>query len=153
MQSGVSQQIAKLERGRDVVLLQRRPAGVTPTPAGRALYRKSVALLEAMARAELEAKASRATISICRSVFTFQSRRLDANRGRSLRIAIQSIDNGEVAYRAACGAAPELITPIADRKCSLAELENPPREEVSHPAANRFRSRGATSSAVGELLL
>lgn len=72
------------------------------------------------------------------------------NRGRWLRIAVQSIDNGEVAYRAACGAAPELITPIADRKYSLAELENPPgEEEVSHPAANRFRSRGATSSAVG----
>ena len=55
-QSGVSQQIAKLERALDVVLLQRRAAGVTPTPAGQALYRRSVAMLEEMARTEAEAR-------------------------------------------------------------------------------------------------
>lgn len=55
-QSGVSQQIAKLERGLGVVLLQRRAGGVTPTPAGQVLYRKGVALLEETARAEAEAR-------------------------------------------------------------------------------------------------
>jgi LysR family nitrogen assimilation transcriptional regulator len=55
-QSGVSQQIAKLERVLDVVLLQRRPTGVTPTPAGRVLYRRSVAMLEEMGRAEAETR-------------------------------------------------------------------------------------------------
>ena len=55
-QSGVSQQVAKLERGLDVVLLRRGPAGVAPTPAGHALYRRSVAVLEETAKAEAEAK-------------------------------------------------------------------------------------------------
>src|SRR5689334_1814346 len=55
-QSGVSQQIAKLERRLDVILLQRRPAGVRPTAAGQALYRRSVTVLEEIARAEAEAR-------------------------------------------------------------------------------------------------
>ena len=55
-QSGVSQQIGKLERRLDVILLQRGPSGVDPTPAGQALYRKSVAVLEEIARAETEAR-------------------------------------------------------------------------------------------------
>jgi LysR family transcriptional regulator, nitrogen assimilation regulatory protein len=55
-QSGVSQQIASLERGLNVALLDRRPAGAVPTPAGRALYRRSVAVLEEAAHAEAEAK-------------------------------------------------------------------------------------------------
>ena len=55
-QSGVSQQIAKLERGLDVLLLQRRPGGAAPPPAGLALYRKSVSVLEEMARAEAEVR-------------------------------------------------------------------------------------------------
>ncbi len=55
-QSGVSQQIAKLERRLDVTLLQRRPAGVRPTVAGQTLYRRSVAVLEEIARAEAEAR-------------------------------------------------------------------------------------------------
>ncbi len=49
-QSGVSQRIAKLERNLDVVLL-RAPAGVMPTSAGQALYRKCVAILDDTARA------------------------------------------------------------------------------------------------------
>lgn len=55
-QSGVSQQIGKLERRLDVILLRRSPSGVDPTPAGHALYRKSVAVLEEIARAKTEAR-------------------------------------------------------------------------------------------------
>lgn len=51
-QSGVSQRIAKLERSLDVALLLRAPAGVMPTSAGQALYRKCVAILDDTARAE-----------------------------------------------------------------------------------------------------
>ena len=55
-QSGVSQRIARLERSLDVVLLLRAPAGVAPTSAGRALYRRCVAILDETARAEAEVR-------------------------------------------------------------------------------------------------
>lgn len=55
-QSGISQQVAKMERSLDVVLLERKPAGIAPTPAGLALYARSVAVLEGVVRAEAEAK-------------------------------------------------------------------------------------------------
>ncbi len=55
-QSGVSQRIAKLEQSLDVVLLLRAPAGVTPTLAGHALYRRCVVVLEETARAEAEVR-------------------------------------------------------------------------------------------------
>ena len=53
-QSGVSQRVARLERSLDVVLLLRAPAGVTPTSAGQALYRKCLVILDETARAEAE---------------------------------------------------------------------------------------------------
>ena len=62
-QSGVSQQIAKLERGLAVVLLARAPEGVAATPAGRALYRRSVAVLDETARATAEALSYRGSLS------------------------------------------------------------------------------------------
>ena len=62
-QSGVSQQIAKLERGLAVVLLERGPDGVAATPAGRELYRRSVAVLDETARATAEALSYRGSLT------------------------------------------------------------------------------------------
>jgi hypothetical protein len=44
---------------------------------------------------------------------------------------VQSIENDEVVYRAACGASPTLIARIEDRKCSLAEFAAEVEGEVS----------------------
>lgn len=51
-QSGVSQQIAKLERGTGVPLLVRAAMGVVPTPAGRQLYQRCLSLLHDAAATE-----------------------------------------------------------------------------------------------------
>ena len=44
---------------------------------------------------------------------------------------VQSIDNDEVVYRAACGASPTMIARTEDRKCSLAEFAAEVEAEVS----------------------
>jgi hypothetical protein len=44
---------------------------------------------------------------------------------------VQSIDNDEVVYRAACGASPTMIARTEDRKCSLAEFAAEVESEVS----------------------
>lgn len=51
-QSGVSQQIRRLEDGLGVPLLLRSPTGAAPTPAGRRLYRQAVDILRDVAAAE-----------------------------------------------------------------------------------------------------
>jgi LysR family transcriptional regulator, nitrogen assimilation regulatory protein len=51
-QSGISQQVARLERSLGVSLLVRNPQGVIPTPAGRQLYRRCIKILRDMAAAE-----------------------------------------------------------------------------------------------------
>lgn len=62
-QSGVSQRIARLERSLDVVLLLRAPAGVMPTSAGQALYRKCLAILDDAARAEAAVRSYAGSLS------------------------------------------------------------------------------------------
>lgn len=44
---------------------------------------------------------------------------------------VQSINDGEVVYRAASGASPAMITRTADQKCSLAEFAEEVEAEVS----------------------
>ena len=44
---------------------------------------------------------------------------------------VQSIDNDEVVYRAACGASPAMIARTADKKCSLAEFAAEVEAELS----------------------
>lgn len=51
-QSGVSQQIAKLERGMGVRLIERGAGRAVPTPAGRQLYLRAVAILAEISAAE-----------------------------------------------------------------------------------------------------
>lgn len=51
-QSGISQQIAKLERSLGMQLIERGPNGATATPAGRQLYARSIALLREIASVE-----------------------------------------------------------------------------------------------------
>jgi len=51
-QSGVSQQIAKLERSLGVRLIERGAGRAVPTPAGRQLYLRAVAILSEIAAAE-----------------------------------------------------------------------------------------------------
>lgn len=53
-QSGVSQQIAKLERGLGVLLIAREAQGAVPTPAGRQLYRRTVQILREIGATEAE---------------------------------------------------------------------------------------------------
>jgi DNA-binding transcriptional LysR family regulator len=53
-QSAVSRRIAGLERQAGGPLFQRLPRGVRPTPAGQALYRHAVAVLEQLSRAGVE---------------------------------------------------------------------------------------------------
>lgn len=55
-QSGVSQQIRKLEDQLGVALIVRERAGARPTPAGERLYRRCAAILRATAEAEDEAR-------------------------------------------------------------------------------------------------
>ncbi|MDB2407867.1 LysR family transcriptional regulator [Jannaschia sp.] len=51
-QSGLSMHVRKLEDRYGVILLTRSSTGVTPTEAGRAFYRKAIAVLNASAAAE-----------------------------------------------------------------------------------------------------
>ena len=51
-QSGVSQQVAKLERHLGIALLIRGKQRATPTPAGRQLYLRSIAILRELSAAE-----------------------------------------------------------------------------------------------------
>lgn len=51
-QSGVSQQVAKLERHLGVALLMRGNQFATPTPAGRQLYLRSIAILRELSATE-----------------------------------------------------------------------------------------------------
>ena len=51
-QSGVSQQVAKLERHLGIALLVRGKQRATPTPAGRQLYLRSIAILRELSAAE-----------------------------------------------------------------------------------------------------
>jgi len=51
-QSGISQQVAKLERHLGIVLLMRGNQRATPTPAGRQLYLRSIAILRELSAAE-----------------------------------------------------------------------------------------------------
>lgn len=44
---------------------------------------------------------------------------------------VQSIDNDEVVYRAACGASPTMIARTEDKKCSRAEFAAEVEAEVS----------------------
>jgi hypothetical protein len=44
---------------------------------------------------------------------------------------VQSIENNEVVYRAACGASPTMIARIEERKCSLGEFAAEVEGEVS----------------------
>jgi hypothetical protein len=44
---------------------------------------------------------------------------------------VQSIDNDEVVYRAACGASPAMIARTEEKKCSLAEFAAEVEAEVS----------------------
>ena len=55
-QSGVSQQVAKLERHLGVALLVRGSQRATPTPAGRQLYLRSIAILRELSAAETALK-------------------------------------------------------------------------------------------------
>ncbi len=57
-QSGVSQQIRKLEAHYGVKLVLRERAGARPTPAGQRLYRRCAALLRGLSEAEAELRAS-----------------------------------------------------------------------------------------------
>ena len=52
-QSGVSQQVAKLERHLGVALLMRGNQFATPTPAGRQLYLRSIAILRELSATEV----------------------------------------------------------------------------------------------------
>jgi LysR family nitrogen assimilation transcriptional regulator len=58
-QSGVSQQVAKLERHLGVTLLVRGSQRASPTPAGRQLYLRSIAILRDLAATETALKAFR----------------------------------------------------------------------------------------------
>ena len=51
-QSGVSQQVAKLERHLGVALLVRGNQRATPTPGGRQLYLRSIAILRELSATE-----------------------------------------------------------------------------------------------------
>lgn len=53
-QSGLSMQLRGLEERLGVELFQRRATGMSPTPAGRRLYRRAVGILRALAEAEAE---------------------------------------------------------------------------------------------------
>ena len=55
-QSGVSQQVAKLERHLGVTLLMRGNQFATPTPAGRQLYLRSIAILRELSATEATLK-------------------------------------------------------------------------------------------------
>lgn len=55
-QSGVSQQIRRLEDRLGVSLIVREPAGARPTPAGERLYRRCAAILRSLAEAEEEVR-------------------------------------------------------------------------------------------------
>jgi len=44
---------------------------------------------------------------------------------------VQSMENDEVVYRAACGASPTMLARTEDRKCSLAEFAAEVEAEVS----------------------
>ena len=58
-QSGVSQQIAKLEEQLDVQLIDRTVNGASPTPAGKRLYEKALMIIDLLVQAESEARAFR----------------------------------------------------------------------------------------------
>jgi hypothetical protein len=45
--------------------------------------------------------------------------------------AVQSIEEGEVVYRAACGAAPAMIARTSDQTCSLTDFAAEVEAEVS----------------------
>lgn len=51
-QSGVSQQIARLERSFGIELIARSPQGAIPTPAGRHLYQRAVQIIRDLAATE-----------------------------------------------------------------------------------------------------
>jgi len=53
-QSGLSMQLRGLEERLGVELFQRRSTGMSPTPAGRRLYRRAADILRALAEAETE---------------------------------------------------------------------------------------------------
>src|SRR3569623_1299819 len=55
-QSGISQHIAAVERTLGVVLFERSPAGVTPTPAGLRYYRRCVDAIGALEAAAEETR-------------------------------------------------------------------------------------------------
>jgi LysR family transcriptional regulator, nitrogen assimilation regulatory protein len=55
-QSGVSQQVKKLEEGLGILLLHREHGQVTPTPAGEHLYKRCVTIIRLIAAAESETR-------------------------------------------------------------------------------------------------
>jgi DNA-binding transcriptional LysR family regulator len=127
-QSGVSQQIAKLERALDVVLLQRRPAGVTPTPAGQALYRRSVGVLEEMARTEAEARSYAGSLTgtirlglmpaLTRSLMGPVLRRFMREQPNLTITAVEAVSN-ELVERVKAGDLDVAIVPVFDAPPSL----------------------------------
>ena len=62
-QSGVSQHVSALEAALDVALLERRPQGTVPTPAGRLFYARAVEALAALAAGRAEVQAAREALS------------------------------------------------------------------------------------------
>jgi hypothetical protein len=61
------------------------------------------------------------------SIMVGKSYRTPGNEIRT----VQSIDGGDVVYRAACGAAPAMIARTSDQTCSLADFAAEVEAEVS----------------------
>ena len=127
-QSGVSQQVAKLERALDVVLLQRSPAGVRPTPAGQALYRRSVGVLEEMARTEAEARSFAGSLTgtirfglmpaLTRSLMGPVFRRFMRERPNLTITGVEAVST-ELVERVKVGELDVAIVPVFDAPPSL----------------------------------
>jgi LysR family nitrogen assimilation transcriptional regulator len=134
-QSGVSQQVARLERGLGVRLLVRGPGGVSQTPAGRSLYGQAVRILREIEAAEATLGAYRKGVSgsihvglmpaITRSVSGPVQRRLMSEHP-NVRIVVTEMMSAEVidavvAGRIDLGIVPAFNAPDALRVESLGQ--------------------------------
>ncbi len=127
-QSGVSQTISKLERSLNVVLLRRGPEGVEPTPAGQALYRRSVVVLDETARAEAEVLCYNGSLTgsirlglmpaLTRSLMGPVIRRLTAEHP-NLTVTVVEAVSTELVERIKADALDVAIVPVFDAPPSL----------------------------------
>jgi DNA-binding transcriptional LysR family regulator len=134
-QSGVSQQIARLERGLGIRLLVRSPHGVSQTPAGRTLYGQAVRILREIEATEATLRTYRKGVSgsihvglmpaITRSVSGPVQRRLMSEHP-NVRIVVTEMMSSEVidavvAGRIDLGIVPAFNAPDALRVAPIGQ--------------------------------